>query len=76
MYVVDYKLHLHDCIKKVSGPLAHMFCKSIRLLETNFSFSKTMPAYLLYGMELFTSRSCHTPLTGVLAPDPCPIGHT
>ena len=39
----------------------HMSCKSIRLLETIFSFSKTIPAYLQYGKELFASWSCHTP---------------
>ena len=53
----------------------HMSCKSIRLLESIFSFSKTIPAYLQYGKELFASWSCHTPLTGILGPDPSPIGH-
>ena len=48
-------------------------CKSIRLLETIVSFSRTMPAYLQYGKELFASWSCHTPLTGVSGPDPYPI---
>ena len=36
-------------------------CKSIRLFEPIFSSSKTMPAYLQYGKELFASWSCHTP---------------
>ena len=53
----------------------NMFCKFIRLLETIFSSSKTMPAYLRYGKELFASWSCHTPLTGLLGPVPSPIGH-
>ena len=30
----------------------HMYCQSIGLLETIFSFSKTMPLYLQYGNEL------------------------
>ena len=47
----------------------------IRLLETIFSSSKTMPAYLQYGKELFASWSCHTLLTGLLGPDPSLIGH-
>ena len=41
----------------------------------NFLYSKTMPAYLQYGKELFFSWSCHTVLTGILGPDPSPIGH-
>ena len=53
----------------------HIFCKSIRLLETIFSFSKIMQAYLQYSKELFASWYCHTPLTGVPGPDPSPIGH-
>ena len=53
----------------------HMSCKFIRLLETIFSSSKTMPAYLQYGKELFASWSSHTPLIGLLGPDPSPIGH-
>ena len=55
----------------------HMSCKCIRLLETIFSSSKTMPAYLQYGKELFANCSCHTPLTGLLGPDPSPspMGH-
>ena len=53
----------------------HMSCKFIRLLETIFSSSKTMPAYLQYGKELFASWSCHTPLNGLLGPDPSPICH-
>ena len=51
----------------------HIFCKSIWLLETIFSSSKTMPLYLQYGKELFASWSCHTPLTGVPGLDPSPI---
>ena len=51
----------------------HMSCKFIRLLETIFSSSKTMSAYLQYDKELFASWSCHTPLTGLLGPDPSPI---
>ena len=49
----------------------------IRLLETIFSSSKTMPAYLQYGKELFANCLCHTPLTGLLGPDPSPslMGH-
>ena len=53
----------------------HISCKSIRLLETIFSFSKTMSAYLRYGKELFASWSCHTSLTGASGLDPYPIGH-
>ena len=53
----------------------HMSCKSIRLLETIFSSCKTMPAYLQFGKKLFASWSCHNPLTGLLGPDPSPIGH-
>ena len=53
----------------------HMSCKSIRLLEIIFSFSKTMSAYLQHGKELFASWSCHTPLTDVPGPDPSPIDH-
>ena len=53
----------------------NMSCKFIRLLETIFSSSKTMPAYLQYGKELFASWSCHTPLTGLPGPDPSKIGH-
>ena len=56
-------------------PFTHMSCKFIRLLETIFSSSKTMPAYLQYGKELFASWSCHTPLTGLPGPDPSPISH-
>ena len=50
-------------------------CKSIRLLETIFSFSMTMPAYLQYGEELFASWPSYTPLTRVPCPDRSPIGH-
>ena len=45
------------------------------MLETIFSSSKTMPAYLQYGKELFASWSCHTPLIGLPGSDPSPIGH-
>ena len=55
--------------------LTHMSYKFLRLLETFFSSSKTMPAYLQYAKELFASWSFHTPLTGFLGPDPSPIGH-
>ena len=55
--------------------ITHMSCKSIRLLETIFSFSKTLPAYLQFGKELFAIWSCHTPLTGLPGPDPSPINH-
>ena len=44
----------------------------IRMLETIFSFSKTMPAYLQCGKALFASWSCLTPLTGISGPDPSP----
>ena len=53
----------------------HMSCKFIRLLETKFSSSKILPAYLQYGKELFASRSCHTPLTGLPGSGPSPIGY-
>ena len=53
----------------------HMSCKFIRLLETIFSSSKTMPAYLQNGKELFTSWSCHTHLTGLPDFNSSPIGH-
>ena len=53
----------------------HMSCKSIKLLETIFSFSKTIPAYQQYGKELFASWSCHTSLTGIPGQDPSLIGH-
>ena len=53
----------------------HMSCKSIRMLETIFSSSKTLPPYLQYGKELFASWSCHTPLTGLQGPDPSSIDH-
>ena len=53
----------------------HMSCKFIRWLETGFSFSKTIPAYLQYGKELFAGWSCHTHLSGLPGPDPSPIGH-
>ena len=43
----------------------HMSCQSSRL-------SGTIPVRLQYGKELFAS---HTPLTGLPAPDPSPIGH-
>ena len=52
----------------------HMSCKFIRLLETIFIFSKTIPAYLQYGKELFAGWSHHTHLTGLPRPDPSPIG--
>ena len=45
--------------------IANMSCQSIRLLETIFSSSKTIPVYLQYGKDLFASLSCHTPLTGL-----------
>ena len=53
----------------------NMSCKFFRLLETIFSSSKTMPAYLQYGKELFASSSCHIILTGLPGPDPSQIGH-
>ena len=34
-----------------------------------------MPAYLQYGKEPFASWSCHTPLTGLLGPDPSLVIH-
>ena len=33
------------------------------------------PPYLQYYKELFASWSCHTPLTGLLDPDPSLIDH-
>ena len=53
----------------------HMSCTFIRLLETIFSSSKTMPAYLQYGKELFANLSCHTPLTDLPGPNPFLLGH-
>ena len=55
----------------------HMSCQSIRLLETIFSSSKTMSAYLQYGKELFAfpGHAIHTPLTGLLSPNPSRIDH-
>ena len=53
----------------------HMSCKFIRLLETIFSSSKTMPAYLQYGKELFANLSCHTPSTDPPGPNPFLLGH-
>ena len=53
----------------------HMSCKFIRLLEKSFSSSKTMPAYLQYGKELFASWLSHSPLTGLPGPDPSLISH-
>ena len=53
----------------------HMSCKFIRLLETIFSFSKTIPTYLQYGKDLFANWSCHTHLTGLRVPDPFLTGH-
>ena len=53
----------------------HVSRQSIRLLETVFSSSKTMPACLQYGKELFESWSCHTPLTGLPGSEQSPIDH-
>ena len=53
----------------------HMSCKCIKMLETIFTSSKTMPAYLQYGKELFANLSCHTPLADLLGPDQSPISH-
>ena len=53
----------------------HRSCKSIRLFETIFSSSKTMPAYLQYSKELFANWSCHTHMTGLPSPDPSLIDH-
>ena len=53
----------------------HMSCKFIRLLETIFSSSRTIPAYLQYGKDLFSNLSCQTPLTGLPGPNPSPISH-
>ena len=52
----------------------HMSNKT-RLLETIFSFSKTIPAYLQYGKELFAGWSCHTHLTGLPGPDQSLVSH-
>ena len=38
----------------------HMSCQSIRMFETIFSSSKTMPAYLQFCKELFASWPRHT----------------
>ena len=54
----------------------YMSCKPIRLLETIFPSSKSMPAYLQYGNALFASWSCHTPLTGLQGPDLSPTNHS
>ena len=50
----------------------HMSCQSIGLLG-KISSIKTMPPYLQYCKELFTSWSCHNTLTG--HPDPSLINH-
>ena len=52
-------------------PFTHMSSKFIRMLETIFSSSKIMPAYL-QGTVWW---SCHTPLTGLLGADPSMISH-
>ena len=46
-----------------------MSSQSIKLLETVFSSSMTMPPYLQYGKELFASWLWHTPLTDLPDPD-------
>ena len=53
----------------------HMSCKFIRLFETIFYFSKTIPAYLQYSKELFANWSCHCHMTGLPVPDPSLMGH-
>ena len=53
----------------------NMSCISTTMLETIISTCKTMPAYLQYGMDLFSIWSCHAPLTDLLGPDPSPIDH-
>ena len=53
----------------------NMCCRSIRLLETIFSSSMTMPPYLQHGKELFASWSSHTPLSGLPDPNQYPIDH-
>ena len=46
--------HLQTNAMKMKS-FTHMSYKSIRLLETILSSSKTIPAYLQYGKELFAS---------------------
>ena len=46
----------------------------VQIYQIVSSFSKTIPAHLQYGKELFAGWSCHTHLTGLPGPDPSPIG--